>query len=207
MAQSWSIANTTSPEALAASRPIRGLRTQLLSAQEGYCEACSSCGMIFFHWKMNLAYHEANYVDIYEDTIYNALLGLSEPVRQVFLLRPTLSTPPVARSTMAFCPCCVGNIRGHSPWCPTWAYSRTQPIGLYVEPAISASSILLENVAAPTSRWCRKPTTRGAARVAHHGQSAGRSKQFTVRMRIPDRGASEFYKPSPELERDHRRSW
>ena len=40
-----------------------------------YCESCSSCGEIFFQWKMNLAYHDAKYVDLYEETMYNALLG------------------------------------------------------------------------------------------------------------------------------------
>jgi uncharacterized protein len=33
---------------------------------DGYCEACSSCGEIFFQWKMHLAYHEAQYADLYE---------------------------------------------------------------------------------------------------------------------------------------------
>jgi uncharacterized protein len=40
-----------------------------------YCEACSSCGEIFFQWKLHLAYHEAKYADLYEQTLYNALLG------------------------------------------------------------------------------------------------------------------------------------
>ena len=40
-----------------------------------YCESCSSCGLIFFQYKMNLAYHDAKYADLYEETMYNALLG------------------------------------------------------------------------------------------------------------------------------------
>ena len=40
-----------------------------------YCESCSSCGEIFFQYKMNLAYHDAKYADLYEETLYNALLG------------------------------------------------------------------------------------------------------------------------------------
>ncbi len=40
-----------------------------------YCESCSSCGLIFFEYKMNLAYHDARYADLYEETLYNALLG------------------------------------------------------------------------------------------------------------------------------------
>ncbi len=40
-----------------------------------YCESCSSCGEIFFQHKLNLAYHDAKYADLYEETLYNALLG------------------------------------------------------------------------------------------------------------------------------------
>ena len=40
-----------------------------------YCEACSSCGEIFFQWKLHLAYHDAQYADLYEQTLYNALFG------------------------------------------------------------------------------------------------------------------------------------
>ncbi len=42
---------------------------------EAYCESCSSCGLIFFQYKMNLAYHDAKYADLYEETMYNALFG------------------------------------------------------------------------------------------------------------------------------------
>ena len=31
-----------------------------------YCESCSSCGEIFFQWKLNLAYHDSKYADLYE---------------------------------------------------------------------------------------------------------------------------------------------
>jgi DUF1680 family protein len=31
---------------------------------EAYCESCSSCGLIFFQYKLNLAYHDARYTPI-----------------------------------------------------------------------------------------------------------------------------------------------
>ena len=34
--------------------------------------------MIFFQYKMNLAYHDAKYADLYEETMYNALLGATD---------------------------------------------------------------------------------------------------------------------------------
>ena len=51
-----------------------------------YCESCSSCGEIFFQWKLHLAYHDAQYADLYEETMYNALLGGARPGRQELLL-------------------------------------------------------------------------------------------------------------------------
>ena len=78
-----------------------------------YCESCSSCGMVFFHWKMNLAYHDARYVDNYEETMYNALLGsLDLEGRHFYYTNPLDAT--MGRSSWHTCPCCVGNIAAHS---------------------------------------------------------------------------------------------
>ena len=52
-----------------------------------YCESCSSCGEIFFQWKLHLAYHDAKYADLYEQTLYNALLGALDLDGQELLLR------------------------------------------------------------------------------------------------------------------------
>ena len=43
--------------------------------QNAYCESCSSCGEIFFQHKLCLIHHDARYADLYEETLYNALLG------------------------------------------------------------------------------------------------------------------------------------
>jgi hypothetical protein len=40
-----------------------------------YCESCAGCGEIFFQHKMNLAYQDGKYADLYEQTLYNAILG------------------------------------------------------------------------------------------------------------------------------------
>ena len=53
---------------------------------EAYCESCSSCGLIFFQYKMNLAYHDAKYADLYEQTMYNALLRRGRSGGQELLL-------------------------------------------------------------------------------------------------------------------------
>ncbi|HXK07822.1 MAG TPA: beta-L-arabinofuranosidase domain-containing protein, partial [Verrucomicrobiae bacterium] len=73
-----------------------------------YCESCSSCGMIFFHWKMNLAYHDARYVDNYEETMYNALLGSTDLEATHYYYTNPLDAR-LGRSLWHTCPCCVGN--------------------------------------------------------------------------------------------------
>ena len=78
-----------------------------------YCESCSSCGEIFFQWKMNLAYHDAKYVDLYEETMYNALLGSTDlEGKHFYYTNPLDANEP--RTDWHVCPCCVGNIPAHS---------------------------------------------------------------------------------------------
>ena len=88
-----------------------------------YCESCSSCGEIFFQWKMNLAYHDAKYADLYEETIYNALLGsLDLEGRNFYYNNPLDSNVP--RYPWHICPCCVGNIPRTLLMLPTWMYAQ-----------------------------------------------------------------------------------
>ena len=63
-----------------------------------YCEACSSCGLIFFQYKMNLAYHDAKYADLYEETMYNALLGSTDLDGKNFYYDNPLDRRPAALS-------------------------------------------------------------------------------------------------------------
>ena len=40
-----------------------------------YCESCAGCGELFFQHKLQMAYHDARYADLFEETLYNAILG------------------------------------------------------------------------------------------------------------------------------------
>ncbi|HEX5397957.1 MAG TPA: beta-L-arabinofuranosidase domain-containing protein, partial [Verrucomicrobiae bacterium] len=94
-----------------------------------YCESCSSCGEIFFQWKMNLAYHDAKYADLYEETMYNALLGSTDLDGKNFYYDNPL-TSNRARYPWHNCPCCVGNIPRTLLMVPTWAYVKSDD-GIY----------------------------------------------------------------------------
>src|SRR5260370_17333499 len=80
-----------------------------------YCESCSSCGEIFFQWKMNLAYHDAKYADLYEQTMYNALLGSTDLAGENFYytnpLDATVSPAPSPPS-----PASLRTIPRHLPY-------------------------------------------------------------------------------------------
>ncbi len=91
--------------------------------QNAYCESCSSCGEIFFQWKLNLAYDDAKYADLYEETFYNALLGsLDLEGRNFYYDNPLDSNVP--RYPWHTCPCCVGNIARTLLMLPTWMYAQ-----------------------------------------------------------------------------------
>ncbi len=109
-----------------------------------YCESCSSCGLIFFQYKMNLAYHDAKYADLYEETMYNALLGsIDLEGRNFYYDNPLSSSWP--RYPWHVCPCCVGNIPRTLLMVPTWTYVKSED-GIYVNLFIG-STIKVENVA------------------------------------------------------------
>ena len=88
-----------------------------------YCESCSSCGLIFFQYKMNLAYHDAKYADLYEETMYNALLGSLDQDGQNFFYDNPLNSGQ-SRYSWHVCPCCVGNIPRTLLMIPTWTYVK-----------------------------------------------------------------------------------
>ena len=90
---------------------------------DSYCEACSTCGAIFFHWKMNLMNHDARYADQYELSMYNALLGsLDLEGKNYYYDNPLTSRVP--RYPWHACPCCVGNIPRTLLMMPTWMYAK-----------------------------------------------------------------------------------
>jgi DUF1680 family protein len=127
-----------------------------------YCESCSSCGQIFFQYKMNLSYHDARYADLYEETMYNALLGsLDLKGENFYYQNPLAGGRP--RYPWHACPCCVGNIPRTLLMVPTWTYVKDDD-GIYASTCSSAARLEWTTWRARTSKWCRKRTTRGAAK-------------------------------------------
>lgn len=162
---------------------------------DAYCESCSSCGMIFFHWKMNLANHDARYADNYEETMYNALLGSVDLEGTNFYYTNPLDAR-MRRSSWHVCPCCVGNIPRTLLMVPTWTYAKA-PDGVYVNMYIG-STVKLENAGGTDIEMVQKTDYPWSGKISLT-VNPKEPKRFTVRLRSPNRATSKLYAPAPEL--------
>ncbi len=160
-----------------------------------YCEACSSCGEIFFQYKMNIAYHNAHYADLYEETLYNALVGSVDLDAHNFFYDNPL-TEVGDRYPWHVCPCCVGNIPRTVLMLPTWTYAKGKD-GLYVNLFIG-SKIKVDKVAGTDIEMVQKTDYPWSGKVAMTVNPAA-SKKFTMYVRIPDRQTSDLYTNTPEV--------
>jgi DUF1680 family protein len=159
-----------------------------------YCESCSSCGEIFFQYKMNLAYHDAKFVDLYEETLYNALLGATDLEGETFYY----DNPLVGgkRGAWHACPCCVGNIPRTLLMLPTWMYARSKD-ALYVNLFIG-STATVEKVGGTDVQVVQATDYPWSGKVSIT-VNPKKNRSFTVFVRIPNRATSELYTGSPEV--------
>jgi uncharacterized protein len=162
---------------------------------DAYCESCSSCGLIFFQYKMNLAYHDAKYADLYEETMYNALLGSVDIEGKNFTYTNPLTTN-FQRYPWHVCPCCVGNIPRTLLMIPTWTYVKSDD-GIYVNLYIG-STIKVEKVAGTDIEMVQK-TDYPWSGVVSITVNPKEKKTFTVYVRVPDRNTSVLYKSDTEV--------
>lgn len=160
-----------------------------------YCESCSSCGLIFFQYKMNLAYHDAKYADLYEETMYNALLGAISLDGKYFYYDNPLNS---ARSRYSWhvCPCCVGNIPRTLLMIPTWTYVKSDAdlyVNLFIGSTINVGTVNGTNVELVQETdypWSGKVT------IVVNPEA---SREFTLHIRVPDRTTSALYTPAPAV--------
>jgi len=160
-----------------------------------YCESCSSCGLIFFEYKMNLAYHDGKYADLYEETMYNALLGSLSLDGKDFTYTNALSTAQ-PRYEWHVCPCCVGNIPRTLLMMPTWTYVRDED-GLYVNLFVG-STINIEKIAGTNVQMVQKTDYPWNGKV-DLTVNPEKPATFTLYVRVPNRTTSELYTPTPKV--------
>jgi uncharacterized protein len=160
-----------------------------------YCESCSSCGLMFWQQKMNMAYHDAKYADLYEETMYNALLGSLDLEGENFYYQNPL-TSWQNRYPWHNCPCCVGNIPRTLLMIPTWAYLKDDQ-GIYVNLFIG-STVTVENVGGVDVEMVQETDYPWSGDVGIT-VNPSRASSFAVRVRVPDRKTSELYESVPAV--------
>ncbi len=162
--------------------------------QNAYCEACSSCGQIFFNWKLGLSYHDATYFDLLEDTMYNALLGgLSMDGKTYYYPNPLDAR--TLRTSWHSVPCCVGNIPRTLLSMPTWMYAKG-PDAIHVNLFVG-STIVVEDVAGTDVEMVQKTNYPWDGTVAITVNPKTRTR-FSVHVRVPHREVSALYATTPK---------
>jgi len=162
---------------------------------DAYCEACSSCGFVFFQYKLGLAYHDAKFADLYEETIYNALLGSTDlEGKNFFYDNPLVDYR--GRYPWHACPCCVGNIPRTLLMIPTWTYMKSSD-GIYVNMFIG-SRINVEKVAGTDVEMTQKTDYPWSGKISIT-VNPKESRKFSVYVRIPNRQLSDLYPTAPKI--------
>ena len=127
-----------------------------------YCESCAGCGELFFQHKMNLIHHDAQYADLYEETLYNAILGGVDLEGKNFTYTNSLDSGGARYPWHG-----VPVLRGQHPADAAAAadvdvlQERGQPVR---QPVRRQHGDGRRTSPAPTCKWSRRPTIRGAAR-------------------------------------------
>ncbi len=161
-----------------------------------YCESCSSCGEIFFQHKLNMIYHDAKYADLYEETLYNALLGsIDMEGKNYYYQNPLVSSRP--RYDWHVCPCCVGNIPRVLLALPTWMYVKSDD-GIFVNLFIG-STLTVEDVADTDVEMVQVTDYPWSGKVAITVNPKA-EKKFSVNIRVPNRDVSELYTAKPDAD-------
>jgi len=160
-----------------------------------YCESCSSCGVVFFQYKLNLAYHDAKYADLYEQTMYNGLLGgMALDGKSFCYTNPLVNTQ---RTKWHVCPCCVGNIPRTLLMMPTWSYAKDKT-GLYVNMFVGSRAHVGDVAGTPVEivQKTDYPWKGDIAITVNPDQA----RHFTLYVRVPNRNTSRLYTESPAVQ-------
>lgn len=160
-----------------------------------YCESCAGSGELFFQHSLNRTWQEARYADLFEETLFNAILGGLDLEGHNYTYTNPLDSSH-ARYKWHVCPCCVGNLPRTLLSLPTWMYATSADsltVNLYAGSAVNVGKIArtpVQVVQTTDYPW------RGRVTLTLNPATAER---FTVRLRVPDRQTSELYTPAPAV--------
>jgi DUF1680 family protein len=139
-------------------------------------------------------YKDAKYADLYEETLYNALLGSTNLEADHYYYDNPLDTN-VPRYAWHTCPCCVGNFPRTVFMLPTWMYAKGSD-GLYVNLFVG-STVTVPGVVGTDVEIVQKTDYPWEGNVSLT-VNPKESRAFTLRVRVPNRQVSALYRATPE---------
>lgn len=160
-----------------------------------YCESCANCGELFFQHKMNLLWKHAKYADLYEETLYNAILGGLDLDGKNFTY-----TNPLDSSQKRYgwhgCPCCVGNLPRTLLMLPSWSYVTGNDNSIYVNlySGIETTIKTADGSSVKLTQITEYPWDGKITIIV----TPDKPQRFQINLRIPDRQTSLLYTNSPE---------
>ena len=146
--------------------------------------------------KLNLATADARYADVFETTIYNAILGDTDLAGRNFTYTNPLDSEE-ARYAWHVCPCCVGNIPRTLLQLPTWQYA-TDADGVYVN-LFAGTTVTVGPVAGTRVTLSQATNYPWDGRVAITVTPAA-AATFAVHVRSPVRDVSTLYTATPSAD-------
>ena len=160
---------------------------------EAYCETCSSCGLVFFHYKLNLRISRrlSMRTSTSRRCITLLLGGVALDGKSYCYTNPLINTE---RALWHVCPCCVGNLSRTLLMIPTWTYVKDKSslyVNMFVGSRIHVGQVNgtgVEVVQKTEYPW------KGTVSITLHPEQA---HTFSVYVRIPDRSTSKLYKETP----------
>ncbi|MCX6878283.1 MAG: glycoside hydrolase family 127 protein [Verrucomicrobia bacterium] len=159
-----------------------------------YCESCSGCGEVFFQHRLQMAWQDARYADLFEETLYNAVLGSVDLAGKNFTYTNPLDSSQ-KRYLWHGCPCCVGNIPRTLLSLPTWMYTRSADalfVNLYL-----GSQVMVGQVGGTAVQVVQTTAYPWHGKVAITLNPA-KPATFALNLRVPNRQTSPLYTNLPE---------
>ena len=160
-----------------------------------YCESCSGCGEIFFQHRMQMMWRDARYADLFEDTLFNAVLGSVDLEGKNFTYTNALDSSE-KRYPWHGCPCCVGNIPRTLLNLPEWMYTRSAD-ALFVN-TYAGTTVRIDKLGDTAVQVVQATDYPNQGKVAITLNPA-KPANFTVNLRVPCRQTSPLYVNSPEV--------
>ncbi len=153
-----------------------------LPNRSAYCETCASIALVFWCERMFLIHGDAQYIDVLERTLYNALLaGIGMNGSTYFYPNPLESFGGSERPDWYACACCPPNVLRFLPGLGSYVYAH-RGNELYINLfAAGEASLQTGRGTVTVKQETRYPWDGNVRIVVEPEQSA----EFTVNIRIP----------------------